>query len=147
MSSITTNTGQQFLLLMPCSRCPWQEVKSPKHNFSCLKQIKLFHSSAALPLTKTAAQQNSSQPKKRRVNKRRKEQIINPLPLWWAICICPALPGCHGILPAAARSLPSVLLEHHSSPEWTAHLVSQQGYCAWNKDSLLYFNYRSQNKD
>lgn len=137
MSSITTDTGQQLLLLMPCSRYPWQEAKSHNHNFCGLKQVKLFHSSAALPLTKTAAQQNSSQPKKRKVNKRRKEEIRNPLPLWWVICIYPALPGCHGILPAAARSLPSVLLEHHSSPEWTAHLVSQQGYCAWNKDDHL----------
>lgn len=55
MSSITTDIGQQFPLLMPFSRYPWQEVKSPNHNFSCFKQVKLFHSSAALTLKKIAA--------------------------------------------------------------------------------------------
>lgn len=71
MSSITTYIGQQFLLLMPCSRYPRQEEKSHNHNFNCLKQVKLFHSSAALPLTKTAAWQNSSQSKESEQKKER----------------------------------------------------------------------------
>lgn len=41
MSCTAMDIGQQFLLLMPCSRYPWQEAQPHHHNFSCLKQGKL----------------------------------------------------------------------------------------------------------
>lgn len=66
-------------------------------------------------------------PSRKRREKKKKKQ---PLPLWWEFCIYPALPHCRGILPAAAKPLPSVPQELLSSPVWTIRWVSPQGYCA-----------------